>query len=431
MKKAVFIPIVILLVLSGSSVFATTDADGDSERKALSDSLFAAGVDLYDMQRYDEAVALFAESDRIDKAILDSTSNRRDYSAMWLASCLYRLGDSVKAAEISPEYYRIQPVDRRLTVHSDSMSAIGMEYYNSENYTLALETFRNVSEIEKSVVGDCHIWYGNTVGTIARLYHLMSDSANAIMEFERYVDIVGVSFSKYGDVYLSAVGECAWACATLKDYERAIKYGLIAFDIADSFGLDSQKCDYAYFLAENYNKIGLSLSGKDERKYYQNALSYLNYCNPIDSNVVEFQKVIESNIGASFSAEAFENYKIGNYTEAIRLETDAKEILARVLGTEHPDYATSLNNLAGYNSSIGNYTEAIRLGTEAMEIRARVLGTEHPNYATTLSNLAFYNTSICNYTEAIRLGTEAMEIRARVLGTEHPNYATTLSNLAN
>ena len=49
---------------------------------ATSDSLFASGVGLYQQGKYKDAIPLFKESDRIDKARLDETSNRRHYSAM-------------------------------------------------------------------------------------------------------------------------------------------------------------------------------------------------------------------------------------------------------------------------------------------------------------------------------------------------------------
>ena len=42
-----------------------------------SDSLFAKGVELYNQKDYKAAIPLFTESDKIDKAELDSTSNRR------------------------------------------------------------------------------------------------------------------------------------------------------------------------------------------------------------------------------------------------------------------------------------------------------------------------------------------------------------------
>ena len=73
------------------------------------------------------------------------------------------------------------------------------------------------------------------------------------------------------------------------------------------------------------------------------------------------------------------------------------EIYKRVLGTEHSDYATSLNNLAGYFSKTSNYSEAIKLGTEAMEIYKKVLGTGHPIYVTSLNNLASYYSENGNY----------------------------------
>ena len=121
---------------------------------------------------------------------------------------------------------------------------------------------------------------------------------------------------------------------------------------------------------------------------------------------------------------------LSNYSEAIRLGTEAMEIWKKALGPEHPDYAKSLGGLASYHSSLGNYSEAIRLGTEAMEIWKKVLGPEHPDYAKSLGSLAYYYSHLGNYSEAIRLGTEAMEIWKKALGAEHPDYAKSLNNNA-
>ncbi|MCD7722264.1 MAG: CHAT domain-containing protein, partial [Prevotellaceae bacterium] len=124
------------------------------------------------------------------------------------------------------------------------------------------------------------------------------------------------------------------------------------------------------------------------------------------------------------------NSYLGNYTEAIRLGTEALSIRERVFGKEHPDYATSLNTLTGYYDYLGNYTEAILLGTEAMEIREKVFGKEHPDYATSLNNLANCNAHMGNYSEAIRLETEAMGIYEKTLGKESTDFARSLGNLA-
>ena len=71
-----------------------------------SDSLFAKGVELYNQKDYKAAIPLFTESDKIDKAELDSTSNRREYSAMWLGSCYYKLGE-IQTAQKHYQYYKI------------------------------------------------------------------------------------------------------------------------------------------------------------------------------------------------------------------------------------------------------------------------------------------------------------------------------------
>ena len=113
-----------------------------------------------------------------------------------------------------------------------------------------------------------------------------------------------------------------------------------------------------------------------------------------------------------------------------QVEPPVSDDLNKSLGTEHPDYANSLNNLASYNASLGDYTEAISLCTEALNIYEKVYGTEHPSCATSLNNLATYNYYLGNYPGAIRFGTKALNICGKALGTEHPDYAAFLSNLA-
>ncbi|QDT96282.1 FxSxx-COOH system tetratricopeptide repeat protein [Gimesia aquarii] len=123
-------------------------------------------------------------------------------------------------------------------------------------------------------------------------------------------------------------------------------------------------------------------------------------------------------------------YQVGEYEEAEPLYLQAMEISRTVLGENHPDFATSLNNLASLYTSQGRYEEAEPLYLQAKEIRRTVLGENHPSFATSLNNLAFLYENQGRYEEAEPLYQQAKEIRRTVLGENHPSFATNLNNLA-
>ena len=97
---------------------------------------------------------------------MDSTHNRRDYSAMWLASCHYQLGDEKQAQKISPYYYKLSPIDRRLTIQSDSLSALADKAFEHQDYTKALKLYKQCDAIEATILGKNHIWRMTTIAKL-------------------------------------------------------------------------------------------------------------------------------------------------------------------------------------------------------------------------------------------------------------------------
>jgi tetratricopeptide (TPR) repeat protein len=74
---------------------------------------------------------------------------------------------------------------------------------------------------------------------------------------------------------------------------------------------------------------------------------------------------------------------------SIRLPFIACErIREKSLGLEHPDTATSLNNLAELYRAQGKYEQAEPLYQRSLAIWEKALGPEHPNVATALQNYA-------------------------------------------
>jgi hypothetical protein len=54
------------------------------------------------------------------------------------------------------------------------------------------------------------------------------------------------------------------------------------------------------------------------------------------------------------------------------------ETRKRVLGEEHPDTLTSMNNLAFTFKGQGRDDDAVRLMNECVGLRTQVLGSDHP-----------------------------------------------------
>ena len=57
-----------------------------------------------------------------------------------------------------------------------------------------------------------------------------------------------------------------------------------------------------------------------------------------------------------------------------------------MLGPDHPNVATDLNNLASQYQDQGNYAEALPLYQRALQLREKVFGPDHPDVADELDN---------------------------------------------
>ena len=76
----------------------------------------------------------------------------------------------------------------------------------------------------------------------------------------------------------------------------------------------------------------------------------------------------------------------GAYAQAEHWYADCLRDTQNRFGEEHPDVATSLNNLAGLYERQGRYEEAEPLYVQAIAILNNRLGQNHPN-----TNICFNN----------------------------------------
>ena len=121
---------------------------------------------------------------------------------------------------------------------------------------------------------------------------------------------------------------------------------------------------------------------------------------------------------------------MGDYKKAEPLHERSLKIREKVLGPEHHDTATALNNVASLYCHMGNYGKAEPLYERSLKILEKVLGPDHPNTADPLNNLASLYQNMGYYKIAEPLYERSLKIYEKALGPEHPGTAGSLNNLA-
>ena len=120
----------------------------------------------------------------------------------------------------------------------------------------------------------------------------------------------------------------------------------------------------------------------------------------------------------------------GRYAEAEPLFQHALQIREQTLGPEHPEVASTLNNMAILSMNQSKFAEAEVLFQHALQIREQTLGPEHPEVATTLNCLAILSYDQGKFAEAEVLFQRALQTWEQTLGPGHLRVATALNNLA-
>ncbi|MBC1241024.1 tetratricopeptide repeat protein [Nostoc sp. 2RC] len=185
-------------------------------------------------------------------------------------------------------------------------------------------------------------------------------------------------------------------------------------------------------LATLYSRLGDIYRSRLERGESQNYQEEQELAIKYWRQAIELQNELglQIDLAASFNNLAGLYRATGRYSEAEPLYQQALELRKRLLGENHPAYATSLNNLAGIYKSTGQYNKAEILYQQALELRKNLLGENHADVVASLNNLALLYDEQGRYDEAEPLYLRSLEIAKVLLSENHPSVALILNNLA-
>lgn len=349
MKRNIFVWI--FLILSHLSAYSQAKYDHrDSLLLEQSDSLFALGVKNYHQGKYKEAIPLFAESEKIDLSVLDSTSNRREYATIWLASCYYKLGNPERAKSIH-KYYNLAPVDRRLTVRSDSLSMLGSNALDEGKFSISLYYYTEAAELEKNALGSSHVFYANTLTIISMLHSFIGDSElktysifSSDREYREAIDVAQKALAIYELILESDDSDINFAKRLIKDNEEKI--------------LNQKKLRQAHSLySQATAAMGNGAMNRAIRLGYEalEIFKEINDPNRTNNQVLELLMYCYS--------------FLGNYNEAVRIAKDLLVIYEKSNKKSSIRCANLFVSLGSFSYALGKYADAVKYQEKAYNMR--------------------------------------------------------------
>ena len=136
------------------------------------------------------------------------------------------------------------------------------------------------------------------------------------------------------------------------------------------------------------------------------------------------------NVATSYNNLASVYYRLAEYNKAKELHEKALMIRKNNFGEDHADVAKSYSTLAPVYYSMGEYNQAKELHKKALMIRKKIFGEDHVDVAKSYSTLAPVHYSIGEYNQAKELHEKALMIYKKIFGEDHAHVATSLNNLA-
>ncbi len=150
--------------------------------------------------------------------------------------------------------------------------------------------------------------------------------------------------------------------------------------------------------------------------------------------LIEAERKVNPESAGRYEAQGQLSHILGHRgrtdAETLGMAKEAVDGLGRILGPDHPDTLTSMNNLALDYRVAGKLDRAVPLMEETLALSKTMLGPDHPATLTRMGNLAGCYQAAGKLDRALPLFEEALTLMKSKLGPDHPDTLTSMNNLA-
>ena len=129
-----------------------------------------------------------------------------------------------------------------------------------------------------------------------------------------------------------------------------------------------------------------------------------------------------NNIGSVYDS-------LGEYVKALEYYEKSLDISLEIYGESHSDVAISYNNIGGVYNSLGEYVKALECHEKSLDIKLEVYGESHPDVAISYNNIGLVYASLGEYAKALEYSGKSLDISLEIYGESHPYVAASYNNI--
>ncbi len=362
-------------------------------------------------------------------------------------------------------YYFLKVLSIRQGLHDQLDPQIGFILYNiGENYR-QLKDWKNAEKylldalkISTQIYGTNEVEYVTVIESLGLLYMDISDYKKAEVYLSKNVEVCEKSFGKMGIDYSNGLLNLSQLYVLEGKLSAARSLNNESITIFKKlFGTNSSEyakgiLAYASFLEEIsiidsaiiYNSSAIAILQKlpSEKLLLSIAIGNLGNCyNTLsrwkEANFYFSESLkIKSEIG-----DTLENYAIllmnqglllinlNNVREGQKKLFEAFAIQQRIIGIDHIETATTIQNIANTLCDQGKYDEAFYYLNQTKEVIVRLVGKNHPKYAKILIAIGNVYSKKGDTKNAIGSYVESLQVYENSIGLKNQNVADVMHNL--
>lgn len=339
----------------------------------------------------------------------------------------------------------------------EGLNNLAAYQFRAENYTGALSTEQRIIDLYRAAGDTIHKNFATAMANAALYADKCHNAPLAIQYQRRGLDVLKRIILPTENDYTEGLTLLVKYCTDVSDYTQAAKAQQELAELsARIWGAKSQQ--YASHLellatllsldkqlpqaiavqeqvAEIYNSADIDEATRN------NAITQLATLHSKAGNYDEASRLSSTVAKSATSstemspeqaeklmAAASHQQMAGNHAEALRLSSEALNVLEHTSAKGSRQHANALSDLAGYYALVHNNEFAINYATQAAAIYEQVNDTI--NLATALNNLALFYARAKDATKVDSLSQRALHLAAEKCGERSAEYARILNNVA-